>query len=60
MLENPVFEQDYFSRTALGINKIEHDSIRILKWLAYYDRYYVNINFHDLIGSVLKNLNEVS
>ena len=34
MLENPNFEQDCYSRTALGIYKIGHDSIRILKWLA--------------------------
>ena len=34
MLENPTFEQDYWSRTAKGIYKKGHDSIRLLKWLA--------------------------
>ena len=38
MLENPEFEQDYYSRTAESIYKIGHDSIKLLKWLAYYDR----------------------
>ena len=38
MLENPDFEKDYWSRTARGIFKIGHDSIRIMKWLAIYDR----------------------
>ena len=44
MLENPEFDQDCWSKTAIGISKIGHISIRILKWLAYYDRtYYENI-----------------
>ena len=34
MLENPDFEQDYWSRTALGIFKIGHVSIRLLKWIC--------------------------
>ena len=38
MLEYPDFEQDYFSRTAIGIYKNGHDSIRLMKWLAYNDR----------------------
>ena len=38
MLEKPDFEQDFYSGTAMGIYKIGHDSIRIMKWLAYYDR----------------------
>ena len=46
MLENPTFKQDNYSRTATGIYKIAHDSIRIKKWLANYDRsYYENINY---------------
>ena len=37
MLENPNFEQDYWSRTAM--------SIRLTKWLIYYDRsYYDDMN----------------
>ena len=38
MLENPDFEQNYWSRTATGIYKIGHDSIRLMKWICYYDR----------------------
>ena len=37
MLENPDFEQDYWSRTSQGGYKVGHDSFRIIKWLAYYD-----------------------
>ena len=31
MLENPIFEQDHWSRTAEGIYKLGHDSIRLMK-----------------------------
>ena len=45
MLENPNFEQDYWSKTAEGIHKNGHDIIRLMKWLIYYDRfYYANMN----------------
>ena len=37
MLEKSDFEQDYWSRPATGNFKIGHDSIRLIKWLAYYD-----------------------
>ena len=40
MFENLDFEQNYWSRSAKGIYKIGHDSIKIMKWLAYYDRSY--------------------
>ena len=44
MLENSDFEQNYWSRTSLGIYKIGHNSIRLMKWICYYDRsYYENI-----------------
>ena len=33
MLENPDFYENFWSRTATGIYKIGHDSIRIMKWL---------------------------
>ena len=53
MLKNPDFEQNYWSRTATGIYKIGHDSIRLMKWICYYDRlYYENINYFDLMGSI--------
>ena len=55
MLENPDFEQDHWSRPAEGIYKIGHDSIRLMKWLIYYDRsYYHNMNYFDLMGSITK------
>ena len=55
MLENPDFEQEYWSRTAICFYKIGHDSIRLVKWLAYYDRsHHENINYYDLKGAVLK------
>ena len=60
MLQNPDFEQDYWSKTAEGIYKIGHDSIRLLKWLANYERsYYEKINYYDLTGSICKNLSEI-
>ena len=61
MLENPDFEQNYYSITSTGIYKIGHDAIRIRKRLAYYDRcIYENINYYDLMGSILKHINEKS
>ena len=60
ILENSDFEQNHYSRTAIGIYKLGHDSIRLTKWLAYYDRFYDgNKNYYDLMGSVLKCLNEI-
>ena len=53
MLLNPNFEQNYWSRTSTGIYKIGHNSIRLMKWICYYDRsYYENINYYDLMGSL--------
>ena len=61
MVKNPDFEQDYWTRTAEGIYKIGHDSIRIMKWLIYYDRsYYDNMTYVDLMGSLCKKLSEIS
>ena len=40
MLENVDFEQDFWSRTAEGLYKIGHDSIRLMKQLVFYDRSY--------------------
>ena len=55
MMKNPDFEQDYWSRTATGVYKIGHDSIRLLKWICYYDRsFYENINYYDLMGSICR------
>ena len=61
MLENPDFEQDYYSRTAKVIYKNGHDSIRLLECICSYDRsQYENINHFDLMGSVLECSNETS
>ena len=59
MLENPNFERNKYSITSTGFYKIAHDSIRLMKWICYYDRtYYENINYYDLMGGVLKSLKE--
>ena len=61
MLENSDFERNYWSKTAIGVYKIGHDSIRLMKRIWYYDSsYYENINYYDLMGSVLKGVNEIS
>ena len=55
LLKNSGFEQDYWSRTATGIYKIGHDSIRLRKWICYYNRsYYENINCYDFMGSICR------
>ena len=60
-LKNSGFEQDYWSGTAKGIYKIGHDSIRLMKWICYYDRsFYESVNYFDLMGSICKRLNEIS
>ena len=43
MLENPNFEQDYWSKASLGTYKIGHGSFRLMKWLVYYDRSFLII-----------------
>ena len=61
MMKNPNFEQNNYSITSTGIYKIGHDSIRLMKWICYYDRsYYENINYYDLMGSVCKHLHKIS
>ena len=61
MLEIPDFQQNQYSTTATNIYKIGHDNIRLMKWLAFYDRsYYEKLYYYDLMGSILKYLNETS
>ena len=61
MLENPDFEQNYWSRTATGIYKIGHDSIRLMKLICFYDRsFYENINYYDLMGSICRYIIEIT
>ena len=38
MLKNPNFEQNKCSLTSTGIYRIGHDSMRLIKWICYYDR----------------------
>ena len=46
------FEQDFYSRRAKGIYKNGYDSIGFMKWMAYYDKYYENTKYFDLLGSI--------
>ena len=34
------FEQSFHFKTAKGIYRVGHDSIRLMKWMAFYDKYY--------------------
>ena len=61
MLKNPYFAQNRHSLTSTGIYKIAHDSIRLMKWICYYDRpFNENKNYSDLMGSICIHLNEIS
>ena len=61
MLENPNFEQDHWSKTTVGVYKIDHDSIRLMKWICYYDRScFENNTYYDLMGSICEQLKEIS
>ena len=53
MIQNPNFEQNKYSLTSTGIYKIGYDSIRLMKWICYYDRSYCeNINYYDMMASI--------
>ena len=61
MIEYLDFELYFWSRTAEGVYRIGHDSIRLMKWLIYHDRsYYDNMNYCDLMGSLCNYLIEIS
>ena len=49
----PDSEQNCYSRLANGVYMIGHDSIWLWKWMAFFDGYYRNRNYFDLIGYVL-------
>ena len=60
LLKNLDFEQNKCSLTSTGIFKIAHDSIRLLKWICYYDKsYYENIYYYDIMASISACLNEI-
>ena len=46
------FETNYFSRNPKGIHRAGNDAIRMMKWMVS-DNYYDNMNYHDLIATVL-------
>ena len=55
MIKNPDFEQNKFSLTSKGIYKFGHDSLRLMKWICYYERsYYDNNNYYDSMGSICR------
>ena len=50
MIKNPYSEQNHYSKISKCINKTGHDSFRIMKWLAFYDRSYCeNIKYYGLM-----------
>ena len=54
MCEKLDFEQNHCSTSAITIYKIAHDSIRLMKWICYYDKsYFENIKYSDLMASNL-------
>ena len=53
MKENPNLEQEYYSRTTKGSHRIAHDSNRLSKWMAHFDRNSENIYCIDPMASVL-------
>ena len=42
---NEEFEQNYYSRTAEGKNRIGHDSMKLVNWMVQYDKFYENWQF---------------
>ena len=55
MLKNPDFKQNHYSITSTGIYKIGHDTVRLMKWLAFYDEsYFENIFYYELMRSILE------
>ena len=55
MLKTLILKKNKYTITSTGFYKIAHDSIRLMKWICYYDRsYYENINFYDLMGSICR------
>ena len=55
MIENPNFEQNKFSITSTGNYKIAHYSIRLLKWIRFYDRSYYEIKIFMIWWAVFVN-----
>ena len=47
------FGQKFYSGTAKRIYTVAHEVIRLLKWMAFYDKNYENIYYFDLMASNL-------
>ena len=47
---NPEFQRNHFSRTAKGIYRLGHKCIKLMKWMAWYERFFDNINFLSQFG----------
>ena len=61
MLANWDFEQNCWSRTATDFYKIGHDCVRLMKFICFYDRSFIeDINYFDMMASVCKHLYEIS
>ena len=61
MLENSNCEQNKYSTTSSGIYKTGPDSVRLMKWICYYDRsFYENTNYYDLMGSVCSYIIDIT
>ena len=52
------FQQNYFGKTARGIGRKGHVSIRLWKCMAYCEYFHEIINYFDLMASVLSFLNK--
>ena len=54
MFINHYFEENQNSRTATGIYEIGHESIKLMKWICYYERsHYEFISYYNYLGSGL-------
>ena len=54
------FQRNFHSRTAQNFHRNGHGSVRLMKYMAYCDRYYTNIKYFDLMGSILSVVYEIS
>ena len=57
---NPVFEQKHYSRPAEGSYRIGHECIRLMEWMAYFNRCSENMNYFYLMASVFSVFIEIS
>ena len=53
---HPDLDENFHSTPSKRISRIGIDIIGLFRWIAYYDRYYNNINYFDFKASVLSSL----